>query len=291
MSEEAFGYFTYYPVHGVPEIAAVLFAAVAIISTLQIMNTNSARWFYILVGTAVAECFGYIFRSICIDHVTLGLFICMNLCLLLPPNALALFNYKVLAEVARQSNVSESRFYLRPRFIVWFFFASDVFSFLLQSTGAGMTIKQETATNGRWICIGGLGIQMVFLTSFVVLATLIMRDPRYAVLEGDKDGAGKGSKMHVLWTVHATTALIYIRSIYRLVEFIDGYGGDIYSAEWAFYVFDSIMILLAFVIYIVVFLGWYFPKSSASHRVQLYELQRAEEAWSGRTRARRYSNQ
>ncbi|KAJ1828975.1 hypothetical protein LPJ56_000736 [Coemansia sp. RSA 2599] len=235
------------------------------------MKTDSARWFYILVGTAVAESLGYIFRSVCINHISLGLFICMNLCLLLPPNALALFNYKVLAEIARQSNVSESRFYLRPRFIVWFFFASDVFSFLLQSTGASMTADDDMVASGRWICIGGLSIQLVFLTSFVVLVALIMRDPRYAVLEGDKDGAGKGSKMHVLWTVHATTALIYIRSIYRLVEFIDGYGGDIYSAEWAFYVFDSIMILLAFIVYIVVFLGRYFPRKQIG-RLESYEL-------------------
>ncbi|KAJ1837127.1 hypothetical protein LPJ57_011526 [Coemansia sp. RSA 486] len=281
MSDTTFGYFTYYPIHGAPEVAAIVFATAAIILNLQIMNTNTVRWFYILVGTAIAEFAGYIFRIICISHATLGLFVCMNLCLLLPPNALALFNYKVLGEIARKSNVANSRVYLRPKFIVWFFFASDIFSFLLQSTGAGMTISEDTAKNGRWICIGGLAIQMVFLTSFIILVTIVMRDPRYVLLEGDKDGINKGSKKHVLWTVHATTALIYIRSVYRLIEFIDGYGGKIYSAEWAFYVFDTIMILLAFGVYIFVFLGTYFPKHSVN-RIDLYELQRAEEAWADR---------
>ncbi|KAJ2706645.1 hypothetical protein FB645_001395 [Coemansia sp. IMI 203386] len=139
------------------------------------------------------------------------------------------------------------------------------------STGASMTANDDTVTQGRWICIGGLAIQLVFLTSFVILVTLVLRDPRYIVLEGDKDGIGKGSKKHILWTVHATTALIYIRSVYRLIEFIDGYGGKIYSAEWAFYVFDCVMILLAFVVYIVVFLGRYFPRKQASS-LSFYEL-------------------
>ncbi|KAJ2877507.1 hypothetical protein IWW38_006557 [Coemansia aciculifera] len=51
---------------------------------------------------------------------------------------------------------------------------------------------------------------------------------------------------------------LYSRSIYRIAEFADGYGGSIYSAEWAFYVFDTILIFIAFIIYVAMPLGPHF---------------------------------
>ncbi|KAJ1723860.1 hypothetical protein LPJ53_001817 [Coemansia erecta] len=255
-------YFAYIPVHGAPETAAVLFAVLAVISTLQILNTNSARWQFILVGTAAAESIGYIFRSVCINHISLGLFICMNLFLLLPPNALALFNYKIIGEVARGSGVEAARFWKRPHFLVWFFFASDVFSFVLQSTGASMTAAEDAKTAGKWICIVGLAIQLVFLGLFLLITVAIMRDRRYTVLARDGDATGVASRRRVFRLVIATSVLIYVRSIYRLIEFIDGYGGRIYRAEWAFYVFDFAMIFLAVGVYVVWHIGHHFPRKS-----------------------------
>ncbi|KAJ2389486.1 hypothetical protein GGI05_003489 [Coemansia sp. RSA 2603] len=253
-------YFTYTPVHGAPETASVLFAILAIVSTLQILNTNSARWQFILVGTAAAESIGYIFRSVCINHVSLGLFICMNLFLLLPPNALALFNYKIIAEVARNSLVENAPFWKRPRFLVWFFFASDVFSFVLQSTGASMTAVENAKNAGKWVCIFGLAIQLVFLAMFLLITLLLKRDRRYTVLTRQGDVTGVVSRRRVFGLVIATSVLIYVRSIYRLIEFIDGYGGKIYRAEWAFYVFDFAMIFLAVGSYVVWHIGHYFPR-------------------------------
>ncbi|KAJ2818700.1 hypothetical protein GGI24_005019, partial [Coemansia furcata] len=251
MGEKAIDYFTYTPVQGAPEAAAAIFVIVAAIIVWQIRRARAARWMYILVGTALAETIGYIVRTVCINHISLGLFICMMLFLLLPPNALALFNYKVVGEIARQSNVRARRFFLKPKFITWFFFASDVFSFLLQSTGGSMMSQHDMEVSGKWICVVGLAIQLGFLAAFVVVAIMIDRDPHYIVLCGPNDASEVRAKRRVMSTIHATTALLYVRSIYRLIEMIDGYGGKIYSAEWAFYVFDFAAILLMFIVYIV----------------------------------------
>ncbi|KAI9467556.1 RTA-like protein, partial [Coemansia mojavensis] len=253
-------YFTYIPVHGAPEAAAVVFAALAVILVVQSINTMAARWVYILVGTAIAESLGYVFRAICIDHASLGLFICMNLFLLLPPNALALFNYKAIGEVVRKSGIRSHRFWLRPRFIVWFYFASDIFSFLLQSTGASMTAQEDTADTGKWICIGGLAIQLAFLTSFSGIIIAVMRNPLYTVDKSPRDEDSRSAKRRVMMIMVVTTALLYVRSVYRLIEFIDGYGGKIYSAEWAFWVFDTVAILGMFLVYILFVIVAYFPR-------------------------------
>ncbi|KAJ1798768.1 hypothetical protein LPJ75_006787 [Coemansia sp. RSA 2598] len=61
-----------------------------------------------------------------------------------------------------------------------------------------------------------------------------------------------------------TTIILYLRSIYRIAEFADGYKGKIYSAEWAFYVFDTLFIFIAFLVYIVLFIGPNFSNARAS---------------------------
>ncbi|KAJ2607071.1 hypothetical protein H4S08_004942 [Coemansia sp. RSA 1365] len=68
------------------------------------------------------------------------------------------------------------------------------------------------------------------------------------------------AKNKVLGAIFTTTVLIFLRSIYRIAEFADGYGGKIYSSEWAFYVFDAIMIFLAFVVYVAVFIAQNFTR-------------------------------
>ncbi|KAJ2004677.1 hypothetical protein GGI04_002116 [Coemansia thaxteri] len=262
MGEVASDYFTYTPVRGAPETAAAVFLVVALVIAYQIVRARAARWMYILVGTAVAESVGYILRIVCINHIRLGLYIAMILFLLLPPNALALYNYKVVGEVVRRSNVRARRFWLKAKFITWFFFASDVFSFMLQSTGGSMMSHDSLQKTGKWICIVGLAIQLVFLAVFVFVAIVVHRDPQYIVACGPRQVSEAVAKRRVMWTIHVTTALLYVRSVYRLIEFADGYGGSIYKAEWAFYVFDFGAILLMFVMYIVFFLGHNFPRKT-----------------------------
>ncbi|KAI8318707.1 hypothetical protein GQ54DRAFT_299955 [Martensiomyces pterosporus] len=262
-------YFTYTPVHGAPEAAAVIFAGIAILVVIKAKQTQSPRWVHILTGTAVAESLGYIFRAVCINHISLGMFVAMNLFLLLPPNAFALYEYKTVGQVVRHSNVQAKHFWLRPKFITWFFFSSDVFSFLLQSTGASMMSSKDSAQSGKWIALVGLAVQLVFLACFVVTAIYVHRDPSYKVARGRKDKTPEGAKKRLMYTVFATIALIYIRSVYRLIEFADGYGGKIYSSEWPFYVFDFAMILAGFALNIVFFVGDHFSKAAINDAIEM----------------------
>ncbi|KAJ2528292.1 hypothetical protein EV175_007468, partial [Coemansia sp. RSA 1933] len=103
MTDTTHDLFTYQPVRVAPEIAACLFAIAAIVLVVRIVKTLSARWMYILVGTAASESAGYILRAVCAEHPSMGIFVAMTLFLLLPPNALALFNYKAVGEISRIS--------------------------------------------------------------------------------------------------------------------------------------------------------------------------------------------
>ncbi|KAJ1934599.1 hypothetical protein FBU59_005649 [Linderina macrospora] len=217
-----------------------------------------------------SECAGYIFRSVIIYHTSLGLLIAMNLCLLLPPNAVALFNYKVVGEIVRRSNVPPRRFWLKHKFIFWFFVGSDVFSFTIQASGGSMQSSEDTRTAGKYIALFGLAIQLFFLACFVAITIYVKRCASYVVSAGPKDKTDTGAKIKLMRVILATTVLLYVRSIYRVAEFADGYGGKIYGCEWAFYVFDCLAMLFCFVIYILWYVGHHFPSEAVEEAIALY---------------------
>ncbi|KAJ2714344.1 hypothetical protein H4R19_001781 [Coemansia spiralis] len=185
----------------------------------------------------------------------------MNLYLLLPPNALALFNYKSLANVVRQSRIPPRRFWLRPRFITWFFVASDILSFLLQSAGASLTAQKAAVVAGRWICLVGLAVQLVFLALYLAIVIIVARDQQYKLVHHPAHMDAAAGKRRLMLIILSTTVLLYVRSVYRLIEFADGYGGKIYRAEWALYVFDTAAVLLMYAVYLGFVVVRFFPRS------------------------------
>ncbi|CAI4644504.1 BMC_2a_G0047710.mRNA.1.CDS.1 [Saccharomyces cerevisiae] len=52
-------------------------------------------------------------------------------------------------------------------------------------------------------------------------------------------------------TLMLSSILIMVRSIVRLVEFVEGYDGFIISHEYFIYVFDAVPMLLAAIVFIV----------------------------------------
>ncbi|KAI9503873.1 hypothetical protein GGI25_005652 [Coemansia spiralis] len=259
-------YFTYYPANVYPEVSLGVYFVVGTILMVQTIRARAAGWVFILAGTAYAEFLGYVFRTVCVYNTTFAMYVVMTLFLLLPPNALALANYKTVGEIIKHNpNVATQRFWLRPRFVNWFYFSSDLFSILMQGAGGGMMTKMSSRDAGKTIVLIGLTVQLFFFACFLVTAVFVWRRP-YEVYAGNSS-TPQAAKNRVLGVVSATTVILYMRSIYRIAEFADGYGGKIYRAEWAFYVFDTILVFLAFVVYIVVFIGHNFPRGEARQRI------------------------
>jgi hypothetical protein len=253
-------FFHYQPVTILSEIAIAVFAIVAVVLTVIIIRRKADKWLYILVGTAVAEALGYVFRAISARNATLGLYIGMSLFLLLSPNALALVNYKTIGKVIQLSNVKDKRFWLNYKFVTWFFFASDIFSFLLQGAGGGMMAMDGKQVLGKNIAMIGLVLQLLFLAMFVFICVYVSTNTRYIYDITTKDPLI--AKNRLMRTMFLTTALIYIRSVYRVIEYGTGFDGAVAKAEWAFYVFDALAILSAFLVYILWFIGDDLPKRS-----------------------------
>lgn len=192
-----------------------------------------------------------------VSNILTGSICCDDSVLFLPPNTLALVNYKAVGEIIRLSNIQTKQpFYLRPKFVTWFFFASDVLSLFCQGAGGGLQATGTTPDAGKAITLVGLSAQLVFFTCFVYITIHVHRHPEYTYcVEGQKD-----LKKHLILCLDITLVLLYIRSIYRAAEYSTGYGGPIARLEWAFYVFDTFVIVVVswhtrFTLLVIIYLG------------------------------------
>jgi hypothetical protein len=249
-------YFHYIPSLPLAIVGAALFALVGIILSGISFRANAPKYLYILPITALCELAGYICRITCHYDTTLTKYIVQQMFLLLSPNALALVNYKTCGEIIRLSNVKPRYFFLKQKFVTWFFFASDIFAFCMQGCGGGLQVGQSTKDVGNVIILIGLYVQLFFFASFGCITIYIHRNPEYTYqVEGKVN-----PKNSLIRTLYVTISLLLVRSVYRVVEYQYGYDGPVASAEWAFYVFDSLVIFLAFIFYGMPFIGNYLPK-------------------------------
>lgn len=74
-----------------------------------------------------------------------------------------------------------------------------------------------------------------------------------------KKGVLKKNLRTVLYVMYASAALITIRCIYRIVEFFEGYTGEIYDTEWFFWVFEATLMFINTALLNVFHPGKYLP--------------------------------
>lgn len=138
----------------------------------------------------------------------------------------------------------------------------DILSFLIQSSGAGMiaTKVKETKNGtkadpsssrlGQGLVLAGLFLQIVFFAFFVVIAGVFHR--RISLQPTQTSQGILGWKPHMN-ALYGSSALVLLRNVIRVVEYIQGYNGYIRSHEWVLYVFDALLMFAIIVILAVVY--------------------------------------
>ncbi|KAI8374986.1 RTA1 like protein-domain-containing protein [Choanephora cucurbitarum] len=258
--ENMYRFYGYIPNKTLAIVGAVVYGILMCLMFARVYFSKGHKFLYILPLTALAECIGYAVRVATTSSITLGTYVAMTFFLLLSPNALALVNYKTVGEMVRLSNVQGQRFFLKPKFVTWFFFWSDFLAFFLQASGGGLQAGKSPKMYdlGQAIALVGLGAQLIFFASFAAITYHVHKSPKYNY---HVDGV-HNAKQKLCYILYVTIALLYVRSIYRVAEYAGGRGGAVASAEWAFYVFDGLAIALSFVVYLFFFIGTYLPKYS-----------------------------
>ncbi|KAJ4532815.1 hypothetical protein HRR86_002275 [Exophiala dermatitidis] len=169
----------------------------------------------------------------------------------------ALFAASIYMELGRIIRITDgARHSIVPlRWLTKIFVAGDVLSFLMQSSGGGIMAGNgpNSMTTGEHIIIGGLLVQIVFFSFFIVVAIAfnvrMNRIPTSKVLNSDVTA-------HV-WQKHllalfAGSILILVRSVFRLVEYAQGNDGYLISHEVFLYVFDGVLMFATTVLFAVI---------------------------------------
>jgi RTA1 like protein. len=108
-------------------------------------------------------------------------------------------------------------------------------------------------TTGEHITIGGLAVQLVFFSVFIIASTIfhyrIRKNPTEKCFTPRRSsGVLQMPTWEIVMTgLYVASILILIRSIFRLIEYAQGNSGYLISHEAFLYVFDSTLMFFTMI--------------------------------------------
>jgi hypothetical protein len=169
--------------------------------------------------------------------------------ILLPPALFAATIYMILGRIILLTEATHLSI-VSPRWLTAIFVSGDVISFMMLGSSSGLTILSTNhpslATTAKWVVLVGLGIQLVAFALFGLTALAfharIIRRPTTASFQVDQ----KWRK--TLQMLYGVSALVIVRSVFRLIEYAGGEDGYLLSHEWPLYAFGTLTMLAVAVI-------------------------------------------
>ncbi|KAG2183186.1 hypothetical protein INT43_006181 [Umbelopsis isabellina] len=240
----------YDPVIAVAGVAAGLYTVAGAVVLWQTIKYKK-KYMHTVTVTAFCEAVGYYLRLYSGQHTAnLDAYIPTALFLLLPPLVLAVASYRTLAHIMRMANIDTGR--RAVKLIENAFLYLDIIAFFTQAAGSGMLAIQSMANTGNKIAIAGMAISCL---NFLVFATVIAVIHKATIRESPDV-----YRMHVkplFFALYINIICLNIRSIYRLVEFADGFFGYVNTHEVFFLVFDTLLIFICICAWIAIPAGKY----------------------------------
>ncbi|KAF8462768.1 putative RTM1-like protein [Kalaharituber pfeilii] len=234
--------------------AAIIFTVIFLVSTvLHTTYTIRVRtWYWIpFVIGGIFETLGYVFRGVSSnDPKALGPYIGQTLLLLLAPALFAASIYMVLGRIILLVNGEEFS-PIRRSWMTKIFVTGDVLSFLMQSSGGGLMSTADGDVDkmkmGENVIVGGLFVQIIFFAAFLVICFLFWtRFHRHMASAGVRHD---GRWTFLFKVLLAASASIMIRSVFRVIEYIQGNDGYLISHEVWLYIFDALLMALVMVLF------------------------------------------
>lgn len=173
-----------------------------------------------------------------------------QLFILLAPALMAASIYMILGRMIRVLG-AEHHSIVPIRFLTKIFVAGDIVSFIAQGGGGGIQAagSLELFELGEKIMVVGLFIQIVFFGFFMVVTVIF--DLRLSNRPTDPVLQGIIPWRRYLITLYATSLIIMARSIFRVIEYIQGNNGYIIRREYLLYIFETSLMFLVMFVFLV----------------------------------------
>ncbi|KAJ4270524.1 hypothetical protein NW762_002211 [Fusarium torreyae] len=141
---------------------------------------------------------------------------------------------------------------IRRTWLTKTFVFGDVASFMLQSSGGGLMAVADLNKMGEKIIVGGLFVQLFFFGCFILVSAVFHLRMRKAPTPKSLESSVRWQTY--LTTLYVTGVLIWVRSLFRVVEFIEGNDGHLMRSEVWVFVFDGMLMLM-----VLVWMNWFHP--------------------------------
>lgn len=193
----------------------------------------------------ILEVIGYAAR--CFNPDSLDAYIVQTILLLIAPAFYAATIYMLFGRIAYLL-FAEKLLIMPAKFSTLIFVLGDVLSLLLQAAGGGLMSNQSSSKEGSHIVIGGLFVQIAIFGLFICNELLFLTKIHKITSKIVKFSRNFMILNNILLL---GSILIFIRSIVRAVEFIQGSDGTIMTHEWFLYVFDTTPIFLTSLLFTI----------------------------------------
>ncbi|KAF9944681.1 hypothetical protein BGZ72_002094 [Mortierella alpina] len=255
------------------------------------------KWALCLPIAAFACSLGF-FCRLAVDpkDLLVPLFVAQNILIIATPSAFLAFNYMLYGRLisavdpqfgadGSQSRMEKSRYsFMPPRIVGRVFIWSDITTFLLQVTAGSIIGSAKDNRNlnniGDKLFLVGVCAQGASYTLFSVLLSIALAR-LVAERKRDKNGFSAKSWMGLdantalmFVCLYCSSLFIIIRSVYRIVEFVQGHDGYLISKEVFLFTLDTVPLVLAIGIWAIVWPPVLFEKIAAQVRegLQAYSL-------------------
>ncbi|KAJ5990327.1 hypothetical protein N7522_010534 [Penicillium canescens] len=233
-------------------VAAIIFIVLFALATLyhlyQVVRTRSWYFTVFVVGGAF-QIIGYICRALAHDDKeNIPIYSVGTIMILLAPPLYAASIYMTLGRLI--VHLDAERLSLVPvKWLTAIFVTGDVIAFLMQAAGGGIMASGTLSamTTGEHITIGGLAVQLVFFSIFIVASSIFHYRIRNNPTEKSLSRSRSTTWELVMTGLYVASILILIRSIFRLIEYAQGNDGYLISHEVFMYVFDSMLMFFTMV--------------------------------------------
>ncbi|KAK1974368.1 RTA1 like protein [Colletotrichum cereale] len=232
-------------------VSVVVFAILTLLHTWRLYRARAFYFTAFIVG-GLFQTIGYCGRIWShYDKISIGGFVIQAILILVAPALYAASIYMILGRLIR--TVKGEHLSLIPvDWVTRVFVIGDVFAFSLQAGGGGIQAAGtlDLYEAGEKIIIAGLFVQIVVFGFFVLTSLLF----HYRLAKNPTSiSNGNTPWKRYLFVLYITSAIILIRSIFRVIEYLQGNGGFLISHEIFLYVFDTLLMAVVMAIFLV----WY----------------------------------
>ncbi|KAG9035790.1 hypothetical protein FRB95_010558 [Tulasnella sp. JGI-2019a] len=181
---------------------------------------------------------------------------------------------------------------LSPRIYTYLFVGTDVTALLIQSIGGAMAATANTpsgSATGAHVMVGGIILQMVAITVYTLTSVeyfwRVYKEKPLRTRQQDMDmssGTATPNSFEkpdvrgldnltpnvktMVFGLIVATVLIYIRSVYRTAELLDGWGGPVTTNQTLFDLLDGVPVFLAMVTLNIFHPGRLIPQGGPAER-------------------------